>query len=208
MPAVVKKKLVLLRRKCVFYQACYGFGQSNDYTHGTLKRLFPHGASTRFEGRHEDPHEFMLTVLEIIDEDKELMPSLSYSTMVKAIDDASQTTGGASWCAAIQYVEMNHSTIEACLGPQIEDIDEDVWPTVKFPDGKQHRCQKHDVFSSPSPEDLQHIHISLRIWDWKNAYAPGVLAKEVRSLVIDEPFEKISIKIKNNTTGDLVDLPS
>ncbi len=200
-----QKNIDVISAQVDFFQACYEFGQSKDASSGIFKKLFPYGEDERFWGSHDDPHEFMLKLMDIIDEARELTPPLTYSTQIQATDNKDQVVGKESVDSAILEVNITHDTLSKCLGPQIDDIDPE--QEVRFPDGQPHPCQRHDIYTSDSPDDIQHVHFQIKIWSYLNPFRTEILAEQARRLVFSEPVENISFQVKNSQTGQMVDLP-
>lgn len=188
------------------HQACYELGQSQDIEAVAFRRYYPHGPEKGYSGKQWDSHEFMVKLLEIVDEDSQLSDQLSQAYTIQTTDGSQHRKERTGTPQSIISVPIDGRSLEECLSPSTATMEQRDW--VIFSDGKEHAADKTDFFVHPNPQDIRRLNIQAMAFGTnQHTGVTGKLTREARGLVLQHPFEQIKVPLVNGTSKQTESIP-
>ena len=188
------------------HKACYDLGQSGDIESPAFKRYYPDGEDKNFTGRQWDSQEFMIKLLEIIDENNQLSNPVSEGYIIESTDGLGENKQRTGTAQSIISVPIDGRSLEACLAPKTEVMQKDEW--VTFSDGRKHPANKTNFLVHPQPGAVERFNIQVKAYT-TDMITENVkkLTDEARALILRHPFEQIKVPLVNETSQQTENIP-
>ena len=180
-----------------FHQACYDLGCSGDRMAARFQTVYPRGGP-EFSGPQQDAHEFMLMLLEAVDEDQELFAPLSQMYILTAKDDPKLKKDKVEPGLPVVSVPLDGRGFSQLLKPTREEMDAD--NAIDFDEHGMHEAVKVDSFSHPNPGSIKLMNLHAKAFGSDLYGRSHKKTEEARNLVLKHPFEKLPVTVMNSTT--------